>query len=179
MSNTHQLTVEQLEAEIEKIAQYIVEAKVEIASISLPEEKTGNEKNIAHAALELEEVVRHTEEATNKIMDKADAIMMAASNLADAEAGAKMSELAVGILEECSFQDITGQRIKKVLNTLEQIELRIGRLVKLFGGKLPETLRVGDIDTGHRRADEDLLNGPQLGKDKPSQDEVDKLFGNS
>jgi chemotaxis protein CheZ len=82
----------------------------------------------------------------------------------------------VGILEACSFQDITGQRIKKVLNTLEQIEFRISRLVKLFGGTLPENMMVEDIDNGHRRADEDLLNGPQLSKDKPSQDDIDKLF---
>jgi chemotaxis protein CheZ len=170
------LTAEQLEHEIEKIAAYIAEAKVEIASISLPEEKTGNEKNIAHAALQLTEVVRHTEEATNAIMDKADAIMLMAGNLTDADASAKLGEYAVEILEACSFQDITGQRIKKVLNTLEQIELRIGRLVKLFGGKLPERLNIEDIDNGHRRADEDLLNGPQLSKDKPSQDDVDKLF---
>ena len=56
---SHNLSIEQLEAEIEKIAAYIAEAKIEIASISLPEDKTGNEKNIAHAASQLTEVVRH------------------------------------------------------------------------------------------------------------------------
>ena len=64
-----------------------------------------------------------------------------------------------------------------MLNTLEQIELRISHVVKLFGGVLPENLLVADVDTGHRRADEHLMAGPQLGKDKPTQDEVDKLFG--
>ena len=170
------ITTEQLEHEIEKIAQYISEAKCEIAAITYSEEKTGNEKNIAHASSQLAEVVRHTEEATNSIMDKADAIMLIAGGLADADVGAKLSEEAVGILEACSFQDITGQRIKKVLNTLEQIEFRITRLVKLFGGSLPENLQVEDIDNGHRRPDEDLLNGPQLSKDKPSQDDIDSLF---
>ncbi len=176
---TDNLTTEQLKKEIEKIAQYISDAKAEMAAITLTEEKTGNEKNIAHAALQLNEVVRHTEEATNSIMDKADAIMLIAGGLADADAGAKLGDHAVGILEACSFQDITGQRIKKVLNTLEQIELRITRLVKLFGGALPDNLMVEDIDTGRRRADEDLLNGPQLSKDKPSQDDIDKLFSAS
>lgn len=179
MTPKKKMTEEQLEAEVQKIAQYISDAKSEIAAISLPEEKTGSDKNIVHAALELHEVVRHTEEATNAIMDKAEAIMMAAGNLADTEAGAKLGEYAVGILEACSFQDITGQRIKKVLNTLEQIEFRIARLVKLFGGELPENLILGEIDTGRRRADEDLLNGPQLAKDKPSQDDIDKLFSQS
>ncbi len=173
---SHNLSIEQLEAEIEKIAAYIAEAKIEIASISLPEDKTGNEKNIAHAASQLTEVVRHTEEATNTIMDKSDAIMLLAGEITDADISAKLSEHALGILEACSFQDITGQRIKKVLNTLEQIELRIGRLVKLFGGKLPERLDIEDIDNGKRRPDEDLLNGPQLSNSKPSQDDIDKLF---
>ena len=170
------ITNEHLKKEIEKIAQFISEAKTEIAAITLTEEKTGNEKNISHAELQLNEVVRHTEEATNAIMDKADAIMLLAGGLSDADAGAKLADYAVGILEACSFQDITGQRIKKVLNTLEQIELRISHVVKLFGGVLPENLLVEDVDNGKRRADEDLMAGPQLGKDKPSQDDVDKLF---
>ncbi len=176
---TDKITSEQLQKEIEKIALYISEAKSEIAAITLSEEKTGNEKNISHASLQLKEVVRHTEEATNAIMDKADVIMALAGGLADADAGAKIGDAAVGILEACSFQDITGQRIKKVLNTLEQIEFRISAVVKLFGGALPENLEVGDIDNGRRRPDEDLMDGPQLGKDKPSQDDVDKLFSAS
>ncbi len=173
------ITKEQLEREIEKIALYISEAKFEIAAITLTEDKTGNEKNIAHATLQLNEVVRHTEEATNAIMDKADAIMAIAGGLTDADASAKLGEHAVGILESCSFQDITGQRIKKVLNTLEQIEFRIARLVKLFGGHLPENMDVDDIDNGNRRADEDLMNGPQLSGAKPSQDDIDKLFSSN
>lgn len=173
------LSIEQLELEIEKIAQYIAEAKLEIASISLPEDQTGNEKNITHATLQLTEVVRHTEEATNSIMDHSDAIMLIASEIMekDGDASAKLNEHALGILESCSFQDITGQRIKKVLNTLEQIELRISRLVKLFGGTLPDRLNIEDVDNGHRRPDEDLLNGPQLSAAKPTQDDIDKLFG--
>jgi chemotaxis protein CheZ len=173
------LTVEQLETEIKKIAQFIAEAKLEIVAISLPEDKSGNDKNLSNAAIELTEVVRHTEEATNTIMDKAEAIMLMAGELADSNAGAALGEHAVGILEACSFQDITGQRIKKVMSTLEQIELRVGRLVKLLGGDLPDSVKIASIDTGKRRADEDLLNGPQLGKDKPSQADVDKLFSSN
>jgi chemotaxis protein CheZ len=172
---TSKLTVDQLEAEVKKIAQYIADAKVEILAISLPEEKSGIDKNIPNAALELTEVVRHTEEATNTIMDRADAIMAIAGGLADTDAGTKLADEAVAILEACSFQDITGQRIKKVTSTLEQIEMRVGRLVKLLGGDIPEAIKVTAIDTGERRADEALCNGPQLGS-KPTQDDIDKLF---
>jgi chemotaxis protein CheZ len=167
------MTAEQLEREIEKIAQYIAQAKMEIAALSTTTQEA-SDKNLSHASLELNEVVRHTEEATNLIMDKADAIMAIAGGLSDADTSAKLNDHAVGILESCSFQDITGQRIRKVLGTLEQVELRVNRLVKLFGGTLPEV--VPPLDPGKGRPDEALMSGPQIGKDKPSQDDIDKLF---
>ncbi len=173
----HQPTAQELEKEIENLAEYINQAKAEIAAFSRSTEETGNEKNLSHAQMELTEVVRHTEEATNNIMDKAEAIMQAAGAMGDS--GTAIGNYAVEILEACSFQDITGQRIKKVLKTIEQIELRVGNLVKLFGGQLPEGFKTGEIDTGARRADEDLMNGPQLSKDKPTQDDIDKLFASS
>lgn len=177
---TGKLSVEELEQEIEKIATYIVEAKTEIAAITYPTEVTGSDKNLSHASIELNEVVRHTEEATNLIMDRADAIMALAGGLADADVSTKLNDHAIGIIENCSFQDITGQRIRKVLSTLEQVELRINRLVKLFGGELPTLTSVTEVETGRaRRADEDLLNGPQLSGNKPSQDDIDKLFASS
>lgn len=176
---TSKLTIEQLEQEISRIAQYIAEAKLEIAAIAPPSQATeedGNAKNVAAAALQLNEVVRYTEEATNTIMDNAEALMALAGSLVDTDASAKVNEHALGILEACSFQDITGQRIKKVMSTLEQIELRIARLIKLFGGSMPEVL-ANAVDNGApKRADEDLCNGPQLSKDKPSQEDIDKLF---
>lgn len=171
---TKKPTAQELEKEIENLAQYITQAKTEIAAITLDTEQTGSDKNLGHAQLELNEVVRHTEEATNTIMDKAEAIMAAAGAMG--ETGATINGHALEILEACSFQDITGQRIKKVLKTIEQIELRVGNLVKLFGGELPEGMAFGEIETGPQRADEALMNGPQLTKDKPTQDDIDKLF---
>lgn len=177
---TGKMSAEELEREVEKIALYIAQAKAEIAAITATEEVSGTDKNLSHASLELNEVVRHTEEATNLIMDHADAIMALAGTVTDAEISGKLNEHAVGVLESCSFQDITGQRIRKVLTTLEQVELRVNRLIKLFGGELPNVSAIADIDTGKaRRADEDLLNGPQLNKNKPSQDDIDKLFAES
>jgi chemotaxis protein CheZ len=175
------MTAEQLQSEIEKIAMYISQAKLEIAAISLPDEQSGTDKNIAHAALELAEVVRHTEAATNTIMDNAEAIMKLSGDIKDAKVSEKMNEHVAGIMEACSFQDITGQRINKVLKTLQQIEARVGNLVKLFGGTLPDGFVVGEIEIGghHHRPDEKLLNGPQLGKDAPNQSDIDKLFSAS
>lgn len=167
----------QLKAEVEKIANYIAQAKVEILSISLPPEENGADKTLATAATELEEVVRHTEEATNRIMDRADAIMQASGTISDATLGEQMNAHALGILEECSFQDITGQRIRKVLKTLEQVELRLTSLIKLFGGTLPDNATLAkQAEALKPKGDAALMNGPQLGNNAPSQDDVDKLF---
>lgn len=173
-TTTAQMSAQQLQKEIERIAEYIDQAKHEIAAIAPHRDAPPGTKNISSAAMELQEVVRHTEEATNAIMDNAEAIMTLAANMGDA--GSELNQRGLAILEACSFQDITGQRINKVLKTLEQIELRVGNLIRLFGGHLPEGFKVGEIETSPRRADEHLMDGPQLAKDKPSQDDVDRLF---
>ena len=178
---SHNLSIEQLEAEIEKIAAYIAEAKIEIASISLPEDKTGNEKNIAHAASQLTEVVRHTEEATNTIMDKSDAIMLLAGEITDADISAKLSEHALGILEACSFQDITGQRITKVVRALKHIEEKVDALVAAFGDEIAKYKKAHpDAEEPaaeeQKPSDASLLNGPQLPDDASKQAEIDALL---
>lgn len=172
---TDNISPEQLKREIEKIAEYLSQAKMEIAAIARPEGETGSAKNILHAAEELHEVVRHTEEATNGIMDHADAIIQLAGGMGDAGLGGKFNDHALGILEACSFQDITGQRIKKVLKTLEQVEVRLNNLINLFGGTLPNGIDIKEVDIGAKRADEALMNGPQLGG-QPGQDDIDRLF---
>ena len=40
---------------------------------------------------------------------------------------------ANAIFEACSFQDITGQRINKVIKLLDSIDERVGKLNELFG----------------------------------------------
>lgn len=166
---TDKPSYDQLTQEVERIAQFLSQAKREIASISTAPDA---DKHLGDASEELSEVVRHTEEATNTIMDNADAILALAGTMPDAELSGQLTAHGLGILEACSFQDITGQRIKKVMKTLEQVEVRLGNLIKLFGGTLPEGIHGGDVATG----DAALLNGPQARGKAPDQDEVDKLF---
>lgn len=160
-------------AEIEKMAAYIVNAKKEIAAIS--PETDENEKQINVASLELTEVIKATEDATNRIMDAAEAIQQIADKL-DNTAKEQVSQQVAELMEACTFQDITGQRIRKVLRMHEHIEARVGNLVKIFGGALPEGYSLKHIPSVSNRPDEALMNGPQLGKDAPSQDDIDKLF---
>ena len=166
-----------VEGELRKLAEFIVSARRELLSIN-PEKGANQEKNLTLASMELNEVVRHTEEATNKIMDHTDAIMKL-SGAVEKGSGTKISNHAAEILVACSFQDITGQRVKKVMRTLEEIEVRVGKLVKIFGGDLPEGMCLEAIAGRTQRTDEHLMEGPQFKDKAKSQEEVDKLFNES
>lgn len=160
-------------AEIKRMGEFIARARGEVAAIMTAKDSAGAEKNINHIADELNEVVRHTEEATNSIMDQTEALQKLAGNPPiDA---AKVSDCAMAILEACSFQDITGQRIKKVLQIIDQVEMRIDRLVGLLGGDVA-TNETQTLATGKERADESLMAGPQMSGQGVSQADVDKLF---
>lgn len=162
-------------AEIEKMAVYIMNAKKEIAAM-VPEGTDENEKQVNIASVELTEVIKATEDATNQLMDAAEAIQNIADSLADPVVKEKLSTHVADIMQACTFQDITGQRIRKVLRMHEHIEARVGNLVKIFGGALPEGYSIKNIPSNTSRPDEALMNGPQLAKDAPSQDDIDKLF---
>lgn len=166
-----------LKVEIEKMAEFIVSAKAEIQAM-IPKPDEGAPKNINAASAELSEVVKATEEATNTIMDVADTIQTISATIVDEAAKQKILDVTMRLYDACSFQDITGQRINKVIRTLEGVEERIVTLVQLFGGRLPEGYQVPERMIKAQRADEALMEGPQLTRDAPSQDDIDKLFDN-
>ena len=164
-----------LRKEFEQIAQYIAEAKQEVAAM-VPAPEAETPKNISKATMELGEVVKATEAATNTIMDAADVIQLIASEIKDPALVARLNAETTKIYDACNFQDITGQRISKVIKALEHVELRVVNLVSLFGGALPEGYTPPQGAAKRERPDEKLMHGPQLTADAPSQDEIDKLF---
>lgn len=177
MSENTKLDV--VESELRKLAEFIVAARRELYSINA-EKGEKKEKNLALATQELNEVIQHTEDATNKIMDETDAIQKLCAAASDKDFSAKISHHALTILETCSFQDITGQRIRKVLRTLEEVESRVGNMVKLFGGTLPEGMAISAINSNRtQRPDEHLMEGPQLKDKAKSQEEIDAIFKES
>ena len=84
------------------------------------------------------------------------------------------------IYDACNFQDLTGQRINKVLTTLEYIEAKIVKLIKLFGFQrdAEEMLneKIDKVEKKVPRKNAELLNGPELPNGAPSQDDIDALF---
>src|SRR3546814_1118636 len=51
----------------------------------------------------------------------------------DTEVGAQVSAAVTSIFEACGFQDITGQRITKVVTALQKIETKVDALLNAFG----------------------------------------------
>ncbi|HSV28637.1 MAG TPA: protein phosphatase CheZ [Candidatus Omnitrophota bacterium] len=156
--------------EIESLADYIHAAKAEIAALR-PGEITND--FIASATDELDAIVGATEAATNEIMDSAEHLE-SLTPMMDQEVADRLTAITTRIFEACTFQDITGQRITKVVKVLKEIETRVEHLVKAFGTDIAEAeapAKAKDTVT-----DEDLLNGPQLPSDAADQAEIDRLL---
>jgi len=160
-------------SELEELARYIRQAKSEIASIKPDDISTSY---IPKATDELDAVVGATEDATNRIMDVCDE-MSAIATQCTPEINEKLVNCTTKIFEACNFQDITGQRITKVVETLKHIDVRIEAIVKAMGAEihrvgddhLPKNIHAADPEKG-------LLNGPQLPSNAISQDDIDKLL---
>lgn len=170
-----------LRGEFQKIADHIDQAKLEIASlIHIEGEEQPSPQNIGHATDQLDAVVKATEEATNTIMDSADKIQQAVDNN-EADAKDIISNAVADIYLACNFQDITGQRITKVLTTLNYIDTKVRTIMQLFGqvsAEDAEKVAALRAEEPHKdkRPDAELLNGPQMSKDAPNQDDIDALF---
>lgn len=167
--------------ELEELSAFIEQTKSEIAAIN-PEEIP--DEHIPEATDELDAVIEATEVATNSIMEASEMIESVAEDVSDEQADI-LSQAVTQIYEACSFQDITGQRIHKVVGALKEIEQKVETVVEKFGPdratrdemkrkrqaeKEATDLNATDIN------EEDLLQGPQLAENANSQDDIDALL---
>ena len=154
--------VDVLLKEVRALSAVIARARGEIAEIRPNDLK---KDKLPRAGRELEAIVRQTEEATGTIMDAAEAIMAASPPQA-------VVEHCTRIIEACSFQDLTGQRITKVVTTLTTVEQRLHALETAWGG-------VSDSQAAELRDrddDAEYLNGPALDGEGHDQAAIDALF---
>ena len=161
--------------ELESLADYIHRAKAELAQLRPDDIQS---RYIASATDELDAIVGATENATNSILDNAEKLEDIAREL-DPAVGSKLTEATTAIFEACNFQDITGQRITKVVKALKHIEERIEALVSAFGPEIAAA-RAAEAKPAEptKPSDQDLLNGPQLPDAAHDQAAIDALFNN-
>ena len=172
---------EKLKVELDLIHDAISRTKREIAVLH---GKSFNGEEMAKVNGELGAVVGGTEQATQQILEAAESIDNAASALAKNNSldqqkilSEEIQERVVSIFEACNFQDLTGQRISKVMTTMKFIEQHINEMMEIWGGVDAIKAHVPPIiDT--REGDDKLLNGPKLDGDigHASQDDIDAMF---
>jgi chemotaxis protein CheZ len=165
---------------IKELSESITKMREEIAGL--------NPGDIAREAIptatdELEAVVVATEEATSKILDAADKISRVADELANTPAADHLTRAITTIYEASNFQDITGQRITKVVKTLQKVEEKIAEMLAVFGDtSLMDAKKTGSAaqkpsaPAASSTDAQSLMNGPQLPGNATSQDDIDALF---
>jgi chemotaxis protein CheZ len=120
-----------------------------------------------NSGLELEAVVQVTEDAANTIMKAAEAIGDWVAAGRDAAGASAIVERVHAIFEACAFQDLTGQRIRRAIQHLQQVE---GTLTALLpGAEIPDRPRVA-VPTQMRTV-ESPKGAPDL-----AQAEIDALL---
>jgi chemotaxis protein CheZ len=158
--------------ELREIAGYIESMRNEIGALQVNDLK---DSRLPSAGEELGAIVKATENATNTIMECAETLMSADAS-DPAAYKALVDEKMMIIFEACSFQDITGQRIAKVVETLQHIEQRVARFADVMKAKdLDGFLNDHERDRAERK-ERLLLNGPQLAGEGVDQSDVDKMF---
>jgi chemotaxis protein CheZ len=155
--------------ELTTLARFIEAAKRDIAALHPDEIR---QKHLPTATDELDAIVAATAEATGAILDAAEKLTTI-GGAAGSDIGNQVTEQVTRIFEACTFQDITGQRITKVVKTLKQIEAKVADLVQAFGAAPQPQHQPAEPEVSGEAA---LLNGPQLPAAAASQSEIDAFF---
>lgn len=170
-----------LRSELKEIHDAIEQTKVEILTIH---QSGVNGMEIARVTDELGAIVCGTEQATETILEAAEGIDQSAADLVatltDETTHGLASDIQDGVVkifESCNFQDLTGQRISKVISAFRFIEERVIQMMEIWGG-VDSFDGIDTEDREDRQGDRALLNGPALDEDDnvASQDDIDALF---
>jgi chemotaxis protein CheZ len=148
-----------------------------------PDERVLQTGEIGRVSRELDAIVGDTEQATQTILKATEDIDQAANMLmallkSDHEQGlaGDIQERAVQLYQACNFQDLTGQRVGKVVATLKFVEDHVARLLEIWSAleQFKPLVLSESADEAKR-----FLNGPKLQGDRghSSQREIDSMFG--
>ena len=183
----YQNLVMEMKGGIGDVYHSIADFKKDIGQLSSQADSAEN--LIGDASDQLEEIVKTTESATNRIMDIVESyqsLLAEMSEAIDVLPGTGESALLQGhiskmqtdtleIMTACSFQDITGQRVRKVVDLIRAIEKRILEVMISSGVKIKEKREGKDefqiADDANRAVD--MLKGPDS---SVGQENVDDLL---
>ena len=158
---------------IMEMAKAISRTKEEIAAIQPDPEHHGR---IEEATEELDAIVAATERATSDILAAAEQVQEVAWTMReqglDAGICDQLDGRATDIYTACSFQDLTGQRISKVVAAMRYLERRINAMIDIWSGD-----ESGE-DADHKPKKDPLVNGPARPGHGLDQADVDEMMSN-
>ncbi|MEG3619273.1 protein phosphatase CheZ [Magnetovibrio sp. PR-2] len=169
----------ELSRQIVQLYEYMERIKAEIAAVKHP---NASVDHFNKAADQLDAIVQATEEATNTIMEATESTSELVEGLrkkvAQEDLGDDFDHIIENsnkVFEACTFQDITGQRISKIVKTMNLLEGTLSSLVVIIGKDSIAALPVAEV-----KAEESggvVMDGPALeGDTTVSQADIDALF---
>lgn len=199
----------EMTGDIKELAFLIVNFRKELKSRICPEITELAERHIPQAADQLEGVIETTETAANRIMDNleimqsnAEKMQAVVEALEKRQAGPSGNPRTVAFLSsipgslqplvetylslisdtfvQMSFQDLTGQRIKRIMALVGQMEDRLKKMIFSFGFRLSEHEKKTSFKlAGFNAASNEQfpeLAGPQRSGDGLGQSDIDELL---
>ncbi|MCC2112220.1 MAG: protein phosphatase CheZ [Hyphomicrobiales bacterium] len=155
----------------------IERTKKEIACLGRDSEAGGR---ITAATEELDAIIEQTETAASEILEAAEKIEDRVRDLRESGVDDGICDTldatVTDVYMACSFQDLTGQRMQKVVGVLQYLESRIATMIDIWGIDDVEIEADDDVEPEDVRSDAHLLNGPQMPGEGNQQDDVDALF---
>src|SRR4029079_9814904 len=168
-------SVDRIRFDLVEMAKAIARTKTEIAAMKPDADHHGK---FGEASEALDSVVQATEAATSDILECAERIQEIAWTLREQGPDAAVCDLldakATEVYTACSFQDLTGQRTRKVIGVLRYLEGRINAMIEIWQ-LAPRASAGGDAAAPGRPAA--LLNGPAKPGQGLDQDDVDLVMG--
>ena len=168
-----------LQAEVLNLIQYIQRLRSEIAGIAVEKD---DQTTFDSMADRLDAIVESTAHATDTILATMEAVNGCVEQLRTHPEPAEIDSICDAIteksmvaMEACSFQDLTGQRITKVVGTMKFVEERVNAMAELCGRDEVKAL-ADEWDLPEQVDDGVPLEGPQRAGEGISQDDIDDLF---
>lgn len=192
---------QEMRRDLKDLAELVMDFKKDFASRIQPGISEVRAKYLPQAADQLEGIIESTEQAANRIMDNLESMErhLEEAKTVVAQAGKALAgrpeeeaiERAEGRLEDCltlvgdsfeqmSFQDLTGQRIKRTIDLVNLMEERLRKTLLSFGIRIAEKSRNPGIsgdeleDAVEKRLTD--LSGPQRPGEGLNQADIDKLL---
>jgi chemotaxis protein CheZ len=172
-----------LRSEIVGLVQYINRFRDEIAQ--MVQRGDDDQTHFSGVSDQLDEIIHATEVATNAILENVEAVEDITDKIKASDDIEEIHKLCdeintrnMNAMEACTFQDITGQRVTKIVRSMKFVEERVNAMAELWGREEVDNLAASYATKDEEKdADAALLNGPALPQETSiSQDDIDALF---